>query len=107
MKSPPQLPQVPARSLDDLGQTLGLAPGEAHAIWEQEKANKAKLDACALHQFRLSEHADLPVMARGLKRFTCLHCGGMIQYPSILWYERGAKAVDANTRVFVDKDGPT
>lgn len=94
------------KSLDDLGQTIGLQPGEALAIWEQEKANKAKLDACALHQFRLSEHPVANPILRGNKRFTCLHCGGTLQFGSILWYERGAKAVDANTRIFIDRDGP-
>lgn len=94
------------RSLDDIGQLVGLKPGEALAIWEQEKANKAKLDACALHQFRLSEHADSSPIQRTAKRFTCIHCSGTLSYSNISWYERGAKAVDANTRIFIDRDGP-
>jgi hypothetical protein len=93
------------KSLDDIGQLVGLAPGEALAIWEQEKANKAKLDRCALHQFRLTEHVDANPITRGRLRFTCLHCGGTLQYTNILWYERGAKAVDANARVVIDRDG--
>lgn len=92
------------KSLDDIGQLVGLKPGEAVAIWEQEKANKAKLDGCTFHQFRFAEHEGLSPIQRTSKRFTCLHCQGTLQYGSILWYERGVYAASLGAPVFLDKD---
>ena len=73
-------------SLEDIGQAVGLKPGETTSILAEVRQNRAKLSACTRHQFRRSEHPD-GIMIN--KRFTCANCGGTMNGEKITYYAEG------------------
>lgn len=54
-------------------------------IWEEVKANHAKLDACPMHEF---DAVPKPLHTL-LKDYFCKHCGGKIDSIAHTWYQRG------------------
>jgi len=53
-------------------------------LWEQVKANRERLDACAgPHEF-----ADI-TGRQILNRYGCTKCGGQVDHIARAWYERG------------------
>jgi hypothetical protein len=58
---------------------------DVRAIWDQVKANSAKLEACPCHRF-----AGGPVQIG--QRHLCLECGGEMAGSDLLWYIRGYEA---------------
>lgn len=58
---------------------------DAKALWEQVKANSAKLNACPRHRFPAG-----PV--RLGQKHTCLDCGGAIDGVALLNYIAGYEA---------------
>lgn len=73
-------------SFEQVGQSLGLKPGEATAIIEQIRENNARLKACERHQFTKSKD---PV-ARA-NRGVCVNCHGEMRLGEIMAYEEGVK----------------
>ena len=53
------------------------------SLWDEVKANRARLEACSRHDFPGPEPVSL-----GL-RYTCRACGGWADGNSVLWYRRG------------------
>jgi hypothetical protein len=63
---------------------------ESKKIWEQVKANHAKLDACEGHEFSpVAKYPDRPDHA--LKDYVCTKCGGRIDAIAHHWYQMGMK----------------
>ncbi len=61
---------------------------DSRRIWEEVKANHAKLDGCAAHEFRpVPKYPNKP--EHPLKDFQCLRCGGRIDAIAHGWYQRG------------------
>lgn len=71
-----------------LGELSGLGRPAMVEIWEQVKANHAKLNACPWHEFEA-----VPMSEAGLKRrYRCIHCGGEIDQHAHHWHEQGRRA---------------
>lgn len=69
-----------------LGELSGLGRPAMVEIWEQVKANQAKLVACPWHEFE-------PVLPLATKpRYRCLHCGGEVDAIRYHWHEQGRRA---------------
>lgn len=62
----------------------GLPTKEVDKVWEEVKANHAKLDGCPIHEFELL----LPTQPLR-HRYRCKRCGGEIKGDAHHWYERG------------------
>jgi len=74
------------KTVDQLGEFVGLKPGEGNAILAEVRENHAKLAACTRHEFfRPSDGVHLN------KRFKCLHCDGEVRGEQIHWYAEGVK----------------
>jgi hypothetical protein len=72
-----------------LGKVSGLGRAEVMSIWEQVKANSAKLQACKLHRFEAQQ-------VKLGQKMNCLNCGGMISLTDIGYYIRGYEAHGGN-----------
>ena len=84
---------------DTITQVTGLSPKVQDEIFEQVKANRAKLDACA------GPHAFLLCIPRGSccpvatptpqqrfgAKWRCTKCGGDVDGVYKIWYELGLK----------------
>lgn len=70
-----------------LSEFTGLGQGEVQAIFQQVKANNAKLEACQYHEFELHEQG--PVFSRW--KYRCVHCGGVINGSDYRWHEIGRR----------------
>lgn len=68
-----------------LSKVSGIPRTEVLSIWEQVKANSAKLRACPRHRF---PGGDVKIG----QKLTCLACGGEMGIPSIADYVRGYEA---------------
>ena len=68
-------------SVDTLSGLTGMTRATLLSIWDQVRANQAKLDACARHDFK-------PVQPGNRSR-SCLHCGGSLGLAEARWYELG------------------
>ena len=75
-----------AKLLSDLS---GVSRADVLSIWEEVKANRAKLDACARHRF-------LPVPVKMGDKVTCVVCGGILSLSALDSYVRGYKASGGN-----------
>lgn len=65
-------------------------------LWEDIKANTAKLNACPRHAFgSVVGDRTLGVRSRHNKR-TCQNCGGTMEDSAIVTYTRGYKAAGGN-----------
>lgn len=67
-----------------LGELSGLGRSTMVGLWEQVKANQAKLDACPGHEF-----VPTPRLETQRQRYRCKHCGGEVDATSRHWYELG------------------
>lgn len=73
-------------SVDTISGLTGLPRKDLLDIWEQVKANTARLDACARHEFE----AITP--ARPLKqRYRCIRCQGEVDAHAHHWHEIGRR----------------
>lgn len=66
----------------------GIPRAELQRIWDDVKANNARLDACTgPHEF-----SDVPPERGTLVRYkVCAKCGGRLDKVHAHWYERGLK----------------
>lgn len=68
-----------------LSQLSGIPREKVLSIWEQVKANSARLKGCARHRFSGGK-------VKIGQKMTCLVCGGEMDLPRIGEYIRGYKA---------------
>lgn len=69
-----------------LGELSGLGRPAMAEIWEQVKANHAKLYHCPYHEFE-------PVLPLATKpNYRCKHCGGEVDATRYHWHEQGRRA---------------
>jgi len=69
---------------DVLSGVSGLKPKVVDEIWEQVKANSARLDSCpGPHDF-LPIEPDKPFI-----KHRCARCGGEVEGSRARWYKRG------------------
>lgn len=69
-------------SLDKICNATGIPRAEAISLWDEVKANSARLAACQRHEFQPLQ----PVISR---RYQCAKCGGLVDSSAALWYGRG------------------
>ena len=62
----------------------GLGKNEIRKIWEDVKANHARLDGCERHEF-----VDIHEIGKGSAKYLCIRCGGTIDAIAHAWYQRG------------------
>lgn len=67
-----------------MSEVSGLSRATMAEIWDEVKANQAKLSACPVHVFS-------PAVAGSRKRI-CSACGGWVSVTDAGWYERGFRA---------------
>lgn len=73
-----------------MAELSGLPQDDIRAIAEQVKANSAKLNACAYHDF---EPIPGTANAAGFKqRYRCVHCLGEIDAIAHSWHELGRRS---------------
>lgn len=75
------------KTIDDLGQFVGLKEGEGSSILAEVRSNHAKLATCTRHQFRLGANMGTTFA----KRFHCVNCGGTMRGEQIHYYAEGVK----------------
>lgn len=76
-------------SLDVLSSVSGLSKDEMHKIWQEVKANHAKLNECDYHEFVLVPGDNSPILTK--RKYVCTHCGGVIDGMAHKWHEQGRK----------------
>jgi hypothetical protein len=70
--------------LEALSEISGVPRAEVKAIWEDVKANQARLNTCARpHDFRQDEPGTLR------SKWTCALCGGKVTSREARWYILG------------------
>lgn len=69
-----------------MSEISGLPRDEIQAIAEQVKANHAKLQACAYHQFEA-----LITAPPGRGRYRCRNCQGEVDAIAYRWHELGRR----------------
>ncbi|KKN18695.1 hypothetical protein LCGC14_0953110 [marine sediment metagenome] len=67
-----------------LGKVSGLGSGEVDRIFEEVKANHAKLDACDGHDFEPCER-----IGELVRSYKCMRCFGVLDAVNRRWYECG------------------
>jgi hypothetical protein len=85
MTKPENLSDV--KTIDQLGQFVGLKEGDGSAILAEVRENHRKLATCTRHEFFRPKDGS----ATFARRFTCLHCGGTMTGEKIHWYAEGVK----------------
>lgn len=73
-------------SLQTLCDATGVSRSSMLVLWEEVKANQAKLAACARHDFIALE----PERRLGGK-FRCTSCGGEADSHAVHWYRDGLR----------------
>jgi hypothetical protein len=73
-----------------MSEVTGLGRGAVVEIWEQVKANNAKLEDCPYHEF---EQSPQTAVLRSLthQKYVCKHCGGEVNYQQYSWHEKGRR----------------
>lgn len=75
-----------------MAEVTGLPQGEILSLFEQVKANHAKLDGCPWHVFDAIpvdySRADAPKKA---DRYRCRHCQGEVDFSAYHWHEKGRR----------------
>lgn len=74
------------RVLSDL---TGVDKEKISSIWEQVKANQARLDTCNLHDFEQIE-------SRFGSKWRCKKCQGEADASAVLWYQKGLNHSNQN-----------
>lgn len=69
--------------IQKLAQATGIPQADILSMWDEVKANHAKLDGCARHDFGSVDDRKLGA------RYTCRACGGWTDATAVMWYERG------------------
>lgn len=77
-----------------MSELTSLPRDEIRAIAEQVKANGAKLNGCAYHEFEQVPH-DQGTLA-GKPAYRCQHCGGEIDLIRYRWHESGRRPARIN-----------
>ncbi len=70
-----------------MAELTSLPVDEIRTIAEQVKANHARLNGCAYHEFER-----LITAPPGLERYGCKHCRGTIDRHAHYWHELGRRA---------------
>lgn len=73
-----------ADSLDTISSATGLSRLALTEIWADVKANHARLESCARHDFQLVDPAQ-PLRSK----YACTACGGTVHRTEFYWYSRG------------------
>lgn len=73
-------------ALDKLGALSGLGRQTMLEIAEQVKANHARLNGCARHEFAL-----IPGGAPLRQKYRCTLCGGEVDHHAWYWHEQGRR----------------
>lgn len=72
--------------VDKLSAASGLQRDTLLRIWDEVKANDAKLRGCSRHDF-----GDLGPPPRLGKRYECRNCGGWASADAVRWYNEGLR----------------
>jgi hypothetical protein len=65
-----------------------LANEDMKEVWNEVQENHRRLDLCVVpHEFTVDITPDRTLF----KRWACSKCGGQVDAPGKLWYERGLK----------------
>ena len=72
-------------AIDDFSRITGLRKSTINEVWEEVKANHAKLDACD------GPHVFEPIDAKKVvgRRYRCGLCKGEVDAINRSWYEKG------------------
>lgn len=76
-------------NLQVLSNLTGVTKKEVLSIWEQVKANKARLDECNLHNF-------VQIDNRLGSKWRCDKCQGEVDASAVLWYQKGLNHSNQN-----------
>lgn len=71
------------QQLQKLAQFTGIQRTELLSIWDEVKANQARLDGCQRHDFGSQDDRKLGA------RYACRLCGGTADASAVIWYSRG------------------
>jgi hypothetical protein len=75
---------------------MAITPDDSRRIYEEVKANHAKLNACDRHDFEpVPKYPDKP--SHPLKDYVCRRCGGRIDAIAHNWYQRGLSSAFSQT----------
>jgi hypothetical protein len=66
----------------------GIQPADTESILAKVKANSAKLNACAFHEFVESPGQEDRVFG---KRYHCTVCGGEVDCHAYHWHKQGRR----------------
>lgn len=69
--------------IQKLAQRTGIPKASLLSIWDEVKANHAKLDGCVRHDFGTADDRKLGA------RYACRACGGWADASAVTWYSRG------------------
>ena len=72
-----------APGLAGLSRATGIERETIVSIWEEVRANSARLESCARHAF------PDPEPGRLAGRYTCANCQGWADGSAVFWYRRG------------------
>ncbi len=81
--------RMPNGNYDGLGvmsEVTGLPRDEILSIWEEVKANQAKLDSCPWHEFER-----LITAPPGKEAYGCRHCRGKVDASAYRWHQLGRR----------------
>lgn len=73
-----------------MSEVTGLSQTEVRSLWEQVKANSAKLESCPYHEFIQSPQT-APLRSLTHQKYICTHCGGEIDRQAYHWHEQGRR----------------
>ena len=73
-----------------MSEITGLEAAEVGRIWEQVKANNARLESCPYHEF---EQSPQTAVLRSLthQKYVCKHCKGEVDHQQYSWHEKGRR----------------
>lgn len=75
-----------ANAREVLSQVSGIPEREINEIWEQVKANHARLDSCAgPHDFSIEGRKQ----GQLVRDWQCSKCGGTLDSVNVQWYRKG------------------
>lgn len=72
--------------IDAMARFSGLSRDEIQQIWLDVKANHARLNGCAYHEFEAVP--DCPPLKQ---KYRCRHCGGEVDAIAYSWHEDGRR----------------
>lgn len=73
-----------------MAEVSGLGRSEVKELWEQVRANSAKLESCRYHEFEQSPQT-APLRSLTHQKYVCIHCKGEVNYQQYTWHEKGRR----------------